>query len=341
MPDEPVLAVDEIQGNVIPGFNTRHQVLLGVRFDSAPAAAEGRAWLRAVVASISSLREVNAVRDERRAAALQGAGRPTSPVLTNVAFDIGGLRLLAPAADRIRDRSFRLGMGLESDLGDPQDPAHPGHPGQWVVGGRPDVAPHALVVLGGDDLDDLRRHVDHVREAGGRLVYEEEGHMLDGDIEHFGFRDGVSQVGVRGRLPGGMYLTRRYLDPGDPRADRLARPGQPLVWPGQFVFGYPKQRADDPVRPGPVATGGHDWMDDGSYLAFRRLRQDVAAFRRFVAEEAARIPGMSAERLAALVVGRWPRGTPVMRNPASDDETADSGHDRFAVNDFSYGDDPL
>ena len=38
MVDEPALAVDEIQGNVVPGFNTRHQVCLeraGARLQEA------------------------------------------------------------------------------------------------------------------------------------------------------------------------------------------------------------------------------------------------------------------------------------------------------------------
>lgn len=334
MPAEPALAVDEIQGNVLPGFNTRHQVLLGVRFASS---REARTWLRGILPSVSTLGEVNAVRDERRAAALAGRERPVSPVFASVAFDVGGLRLLAPAVSGMLDGSFPLGMGTESDLGDPQDPAHAGHPRRWVVGGAPDRTPHALVILGGDDLAALRARCAAIDARDVAAVYDEEGHMLDGDVEHFGFRDGLSQVGVRGTLPDGSFFTRRYLDAGAPRAERDARPGQPLVWPGQFVFGYPKQRADDPVRPGPAARGGYGWMDNGSYLVFRRLRQDVAAFARFLAEEAARLPGMTPARFGALVVGRWPGGTPVVRNAGGDDPEPPT--DRFAVNDFTFGDD--
>jgi len=78
---------------------------------------------------------------------------------------------------------------------------------------------------------------------------------LPGDVEHFGFRDGISQPGVRGRLSArpDHGLTRRYLDPSDPRAATFARPGQPLLWPGQFVFGYATELKDDPVTPGPIA----------------------------------------------------------------------------------------
>jgi Dyp-type peroxidase family len=338
---EPVLAVDEIQGNVLPGFNSPHQVLLGVRFD-APCLAEARRWLAALVPTISTLAQVQANRQLRRAS----GGLTTGPVQANVAFDVKGLTLLAPATTgAIRDRRFLQGMGVESGLGDPQDPARPGHPTNWVVGGTPANTPEAMLLLGGDDLDDLRRAATTARAAavaaGLDVSYEQEGHALDGGVEHFGFRDGISSPGARGRLSDAAddYLTRRVIDPADDRAVRFGRPGQPLVWPGQFVLGYPRQRPDDPVAPGPVADGGHPWMDNGSYLVFRRLRQDVAAFRRFVTDEAARlaaagVAGLTAERLAAVMVGRWPKGTALVRNPAGDD--ADPMADRATVNHFGF-----
>jgi hypothetical protein len=79
-------------------------------------------------------------------------------------------------------------------------------------------------------------------------------------------------------------------------------------------------------------------MDDGSFVVFRRLRQDVAAFRAFVDGEAVRlgeagVAGMTPARLAALLVGRWPRGAALMRNPSADDP--DPMADRFAVNFFA------
>ena len=341
-PDEPVLAVDEIQGNVMPGFNTRHLVLMGVSFGT-PEIELARRWLGTLVASVATLGQVNRFRVQRRAA---GEPPPDSRAWVNVAFDSKGLALLAADASRIRDPRFRQGMGVDSVLGDPTDPAHEGHPERWVVGGTPERTPEALVLVAGDDLEAVRERAAAVRSsaeaAGLRVPYEQDGHQLEGDVEHFGFRDGISSPGARGRLSGadGDFLTRRIIDPSDDRSSRFGRPGQPLLWPGQFVFGYARQRDDDPVLPGPIANGGHDWMVNGSYLVFRRLRQDVAAFRRFVADESARLRGvglasLTAERLAALLVGRWPGGTALMRNPSGDDP--DPTADRLAVNHFGYG----
>jgi Dyp-type peroxidase family len=347
-PVEPLLTVDEIQGNILPGFNTLHQTLLGLKLppDDVQAA---RPLLRDLVPLVSTLAQVSEFRNVRRRALRRGEPRPPSPIWMNLALDVNGLQRLGFAIDPIRDRSFKLGMVRRSGtLGDPRLADDEGHPGRWVVGGTPDTTPDVLVTLAGDDLDALKRRASEVRgaavDAGLGVVYEQTGSVLPDDREHFGFRDGISQAGARGRLSveDRHFLTRRYIDPADARARRFSRPGQPLVWPGQFVFGYGKQRDDDPETEGARARGGADWMDNGSFLVFRRLRQDVGAFRSFLAAEVQRIravPGfadMSADRLGALLVGRWPKGTALMRSPGGDEP--DPMGDRFAVNHFGFAD---
>lgn len=346
-PREPVLAAGEIQGNVLPGFNTQHQTLLGLRVE-AGGGDGARRWLASVLPAVSTLADVHGYRVERRAARLHGAAPSTVPVWANVAFDAHGLGALGADISTIRDSRFLQGMGVASNLGDPRDPAHPGHPARWVVGGTPATTPGALLVLASDDDAALGERVAGARRAaeehGLAVTYHQEGHGLDGEIEHFGFRDGISSVGARGRLDEApdSHLTRRTIDPSDERSTRFGRPGQPLVWPGQFVFGYARQRADDPVKAGPVSRGGHPWMDNGSFLVLRRLRQDVATFRRFVTDEAARLlaggrDAMTPARLAALLVGRWPAGTALVRNPAGDDP--DPMADLATVNDFGFAGD--
>ena len=61
-------------------------------------------------------------------------------------------------------------------------------------------------------------------------------------------------------------------------------------------------------------------------MLFRsQLEQDVAAFRAFVAEKAAELraqPGLeqlTEQHFAALLVGRWPSGAPLMRTGTADD----------------------
>ncbi len=180
------------------------------------------------------------------------------------------------------------------------------------------------------------------------IVYEDRGEVIadsptDVGREHFGFRDGISTLAPRGRLSSlpRHFLSRRYVDPEDPRALRFAKPGQPLVWPGQYVFGYPGHPESEPgIEPGPPVDGGYSWMANGSLLVVRRLRQDVRAFDEFVATEAARIGAMpgyehvTAERLASMLVGRWPNGTATGVDPERPEPAPMA--DRLRVNHFGY-----
>ena len=68
---------------------------------------------------------------------------------------------------------------------------------------------------------------------------------------------------------------------------------------------------------------------NGTYMVFRKLRQDVAGFRNFLATQ--RPDLMQRDLLAAQMVGRWRNGTPLVRSPDGPVHT-----DRDAINDFRY-----
>jgi Dyp-type peroxidase family len=156
----------------------------------------------------------------------------------------------------------------------------------------------------------------------------------DAGREPFGFCDDLSQPVVRGRLS----EADDDVFPG--RADDAEQ--RNVVWPGEFLFGYPGQDGLDRLRPGPVVTGGPSWTRDGSLLVVRRLRQDVAAFHAFVRRAACELAtrhralaGLTPEGLAARLMGRWPSGAPLVRSPDRDRPQLASG------NDFAYGGDAL
>ena len=141
-------------------------------------------------------------------------------------------------------------------------------------------------------------------------------------------------------------FSTEFQNPGvrgfTPASDRWRRPneglpGQDLVWPGEFVFGYPGQHPKDPVKPGKPPEMAAPWMKNGSFMVFRRLEQKVPEFRKFVAEQAARL-GMDRELLAARMVGRWKSGAPMELAPLRDNSAL--GADDSRNNDFSYADDP-
>ncbi len=92
-------------------------------------------------------------------------------------------------------------------------------------------------------------------QTGGVLPGHLKGH------EHFGFDDGVSQPGIRGRVSEAPndVLTARHIAPGQfPAEDLYGYPGQDLVWPGEFVIGYPRA-SPDPLIPGPVERALPAW----------------------------------------------------------------------------------
>src|SRR5262249_55903622 len=136
----------------------------------------------------------------------------------------------------IEDGLFLNPMGAAAaSLGDPVDSSS--RPLNYVLGAEWADTPDILLIVGGDTAVVVQQFCSSLANAasmaGCEVIYSENGHGLDNGKEHFGFRDGISQIGVRGRLSSVAddYLTLRYLAPEDPDSALLAKPGQPLVWP--------------------------------------------------------------------------------------------------------------
>jgi Dyp-type peroxidase family len=347
--DEGLLDAHEIQGNILAGFNKDHQLLIALAIRDVAAA---KAWLARLAPHISSLFEVWQFNRLFRAKRFRLGHDPTGLIATwiNVAFSHGGITKLASAtdADGVPDEAFRQGLPARAAaLGDTS--AAEGEPpsADWVVGSDGKV-PDILLIIASDDEDQLQRVATQLRPgmgdlAGAPQVTWEELGATRSDLpghEHFGFKDGISQPAVRGLLSRSpdIFLCERVLE--DPPAGEIAfaTPGAPLIWPGEFVFGYPSNNRNDAS---PVASPTlPPWVRNGSLLVFRRLQQDVAAFNGFLRSAAGALaatpdfPGMSPERLGPLLVGRWPSGAPVSRTATQDN--GDLAKDALSVNDFLF-----
>jgi Dyp-type peroxidase family len=376
---EPILKADEIQGNVLGGFNKDHQAVLPLHFgDTTTAIAAVRSWLSSVVLpTITWLPEVVKFKRRRRERlkALGDEMHAPQVVWNAIAFSFPGLRKLTEQADAF-EPVFRRGLPAASfRLGDPQGAGVPGDVSTWKIG-APDRIPDALFIIAGDDKDVVQEAVDSFlatsRSFGIDCPIFDIGHdvaafstaseQFPGGREHFGFKDGVSQPGIRGRMTASAtdFLTTRTMaaraDPGSSEPE-FSAPGQPLVCVGEFVFGYPRQldnngrRADapwklgpEPFAPDPTAIGPF-WARNGSFLVYRRLRQDVPAFNRFLQDQARQLAGLpdfaglTAEQLGTLLVGRWPSGAPVLRASALEAPAADNpllGRTSGANNAFGF-----
>lgn len=361
-PEEPILDVTDIQGNVLVGFNKDHQAFLFFEITDALIA---KRWLQLLAPHIATVDETLAFRRLFRAMRSRRKQEPFGLIATwtNIAFTSTGIEKLTSLdeVNKFTSDAFKLGMAARASLlGDPTDKQ--GNPQGWVVGAA-GTTPDLLLIVASDKRNALRTEVRRIKNEiasiqggpveraktrGLRLIYAEEGENPPGKLsghEHFGFKDGISQPGIRGRVSSAPldFLTPRLIDSQDPLALTHAQPGQPLVWPGEFIVGekYPVQDDFDVIHPQPNVAPQPAWAANGSFLVFRRLRQDVAAFWRFMHDEAKVLASkyqalrdLTAERLAASIVGRWPSGAPVMRTPLRD-STSLAAH-KFAVNNFQF-----
>lgn len=334
-PKNPLLDGDDIQGNIFPGFQRQGRMLVGYR---APSEHALRAALAVLAPRVTPLPPVLDHRDGRKNAFIAGDPAPQMPELwTNLALGASALDRLGEKAVRALDEAFDVGMrpirtGDPWKVTDAQGKPNPACPANWVIG-RPSDPLDLLLILAFDDWDaaggaDLLRDV----EAAGLVeIHRDTGVRLDNDSEHFGFADGISEVGVRGVVKireEERLLTSRY---GVPPRDGLefGRPGQVLAWPGQFFVGaHISETAEDPA---PAK------YKNGAFLVFRRLAQDVRAFddetQRLSQSLSAAGTPVTAESLRAMIVGRWRSGAALMRHA----HDPGSGDPPIAANYFDFG----
>lgn len=258
----------------------------------------------------------------------------------NIGFTFEGLGALGiPNLASIKDASFRNGLfNASPSLGDPT--TGEGAPAQWKVGN--DALLHGLLIVTGPDHTQVQIKVAAIKakaRATWKILFEEEGktRTVHRGHEHFGFLDGVSQPAVRGQIDH-FFPQHKFLNPSlNPNDPGQGLPGADLHWPGEFVFGYPKQRDDDIDEPSPTpADGGLPWMKNGSYMVFRRLKQLVPEFESFV-DDTAVSKDMDPQLLAARMVGRWKSGAPISLSPSQDNSA--QGADEMLNNDFEFADD--
>jgi len=357
-PVEPVLELEDIQGAAVPGFLKPFQTLIGVRCLTGKE-TNFRKFVRGMSPNVSDARvTLKDRRDNREARKERTAKEPIT--LIGLAFSFRGLYKLTPGASSFGSEAFRIGMlGRSELLGDPTDPSDEGHPSNWKVG-QPGQELDALVLVAGDTRECVERGCQLVLKeldaASMQVSWREDGavrHDTIGGVsfkghEHFGFNDGVSQPGIRGlasKDDPADFITDRHLSPDDVPAYWLnGYPGQTLVWPGEFLLGHPASSVD-PMLPGRITPADPPWVRNGSFLVFRRLRQDVRLFWHFMHSEAARLAheegfhGLTAEKFASMLVGRWPSGAPFNRTSTYD--IPGLGKDQMANNYFRFDSDTL
>lgn len=322
---EPLLEAADIQGHILTGFGRAFEMLLGLRFEVGDI-DEIKGQLRVIAEEVTTTTSSAEAKRMRRQAALAGAVELAPvPLSLAIAFSQAGLTKFGGNPARIVDPIFQMGPARSAAaLGDSVDAE--GNPAGWQFGNSRDREPDVLLIIASaseaEVLDAAERYVQQLGEC--EIVIRECGRRIARDAEHFGFIDGISQPGVRGRTDEHTLLTTRAYPTDHPQAAMWSRPGQRLTWPGQFVFGYPSLDPDAIQLPGPIAGENDPFLRNGSLLVVRRLSQDVNLFWRAMGALAAELSvrtgtEWTAEKAAARCMGRWRDGTPVSLSPDKED----------------------
>jgi Dyp-type peroxidase family len=294
-----VLELEDIQHIVLtraPAQTGRYEFL---RFRDPQGA---RAWLAALVPTVQS-------------AAAMASSLDKDDRWVTVAFTWNGLRALGldEASLDSFPEEFKQGMVARAEiLGD----VGPNHPDNWVDGlASPDL--HAIIILfARDDAERKRCEARYEKVAATVKGVERLSSLLLNATppfnyahDHFGYRDRLSQPVIAG-------------------SGEEATPGSgPPLKAGEFILGYPDEEGVVADAPTPDVLARN-----GSYMAYRRLREHVGAFRAFLRDNAD-TPDEQ-ERLAAKLMGRWRSGAPLVLSPDRDDP--ELGADPRRNNDFDY-----
>jgi Dyp-type peroxidase family len=329
----PTLNPDEIQGDILRGFRRSyfpefHQAFVFLIINDVDAARHALSTLVDERITWSSHLVTRARRNG-------GSGeRADGNADVNVAFTRSGLVMLHP------DLAERMGAypAFEAGLAARSIPERLlGPPGNWLVGGP---AQTIDVVLNIGSTKPLGTAVEPLMapirggftEAAPHGSSRIDGEALPGGIEHFGFRDGLSQPYAeieasaadkpgRRRWPGrygpptgrplatyvdSSALAQLYHQTAGPCATASQEDDQPIA-PAVFT--------SDPRMPASqfiIADDG--FWTNGSFMVWLRLRQDVHAFRRACSRIATKLSiewgrPVTADDAAALLVGRRRDGT--------------------------------
>jgi len=307
----------DIQDNVVAPILMRYGRHIFLKFIDG---AKAREWLRNMVKRVNARQEEHGTR-----------------FTVNIGFTYKGLKALGLSQRSLDSfpEAFRVGTrGRAHIVGDvgPHAPEH------WEGGlGGPDIHAMALIRTDSDQGREVASQVlrDEMDATGGVKVRFVQDTMalahengIGSEGEHFGFADPISQPPIEGAE------TPSYPGDGVPEPDGTWRP----LKPGEFLLGYEDEA-------GPAGTQTPDPPElrlNGTYVVFRKLYQDVAAFRRYLVTAAKALYGSDdvyhQDLVAAKITGRWRSGCPLDLSPEKDDPAIAA--DPHRRNNFTYaGDD--
>jgi deferrochelatase/peroxidase EfeB len=307
----PLRDSDEIQGDILAGFKKDHCCFHLLQFENADRARE---WLGVVKDQLSYTRAVAKFnRDFSETRKRQGADPPDmKSCWLGLTLTASGMALVAPTIVSKFSFEFREGPARRASiLGDTGDD----DPDGWEFGGPNTKRVDAILTIACDDAKQLeqakQRHLDSYKSYGICDVYMEEANAIPvgkdkpGSRDHFGFRDGFFQPGVRD-----------FDFPDQSGTAVNDHPARELIAAGEFVLGQVEE--SPPLERGSLRVRGADELSNGSYQVFRRLHQDVVRWNEqvgnFVATHGGVGSDITGELFMSKLIGRWTNGVAASHN---------------------------
>jgi deferrochelatase/peroxidase EfeB len=132
-------------------------------------------------------------------------------------------------------------------------------------------------------------------------------------MEHFGFRDAIGDPVFEGEFPGRAEMQDER---GNGAVDGLGN-WRPIAT-GEFLLGYPDEAQEIAGAAMPLS-----FSRNGTFMAYRKLHQNVDKFRTFMTETAKSFgavfgiddPKDAKNMLMAKIAGRWADGVPLALAP--------------------------
>ena len=125
--------------------------------------------------------------------------------------------------------------------------------------------------------------------------------------DHFGFQDGISQPVIKDL----DYTDEAQIKKSEPMAIKR---GDLLLGYSNLLGDYHREEDDKMLQM------------NGSFLAIRKIHQDVGAFNSVI-DKNSKATGLSAEFLAAKMMGRYKDGTPLVTGSGAKNNTFDYSND--------------
>jgi Dyp-type peroxidase family len=307
--DDPLRPLESLQGNILQGHGRDMSVHILLQFKIGKE-TDVKSWIRDLADSdiTSAQRQLEETKQYRR---------NKTPGRTFMSFFLSakGYEYLYPKDKSnlpFDDATFLYGMkAAQHRLNDPPKEA-------WEKAYQNEI--HAMVLLADDDkphlrqrlrerAERLRTEVEKFSESCtlefGKVMWDWKNYPQEYPVEHFGYVDSRSQP---------LFFQ------SDIERESIERDGTDIWDPGA---GPDIVLVQDPY--------GRSGCDSGSYLVFRKLEQNVRAFKEYEQQfaRALGLTGMEVKRAGALIMGRFEDGTPVVL------ESAPSGAVP-APNNFNY-----